>query len=298
MRISKVDCPEGGSVMNHFLSSEIENSAEEDALFHVIPAPLEQSVSYGAGTKEGPAAILAASDQLEIWDGESCPIEEGIYTGPVVHGDSTEAFLNNLQKQVARSLALDKIPVILGGEHTVTLAAARAVYQAYGDSVGMVQIDAHADLRYRYQDNPLSHASVMRRIHEETRWPLFQVGIRAWCPEEQIYQKEQGIYCISGKEAAQRHLHYLELPDEFPEYLYITIDIDGLDSSLIPATGTPVPGGLQWYQTLSILESLAQQREIIGFDLVELAPRPELSFCDYSAAELVYRTMGHIQRNR
>jgi len=283
--------------MKHFLASEMENTPAEEAFFHIIPAPLEQSVSYGGGTAKGPEAILEASDQLEIWDGESCPMELGIHTAAAVQQAPAAAFLEELQQKTASSLALDALPIILGGEHTVTLGAARAVYQAYGDRVGMVQIDAHADLRSRYQNNPLSHASVMRRVHEETGWPLYQVGIRAWCPEEAIYQKEQGIYCLSGEKAATGQVVSLDLPAEFPEYLYLTIDIDGLDSSLIPATGTPVPGGLQWYQTLSIIKSLAEQRDIIAMDLVELAPREHLEFCNYSAAELLYKSMGFIQRS-
>lgn len=284
--------------MKHFLSSEMENTPPEEAFFHIIPAPLEQSVSYGAGTEKGPEAILEASDQLEIWDGKSCPMELGIHTQALVEKAPAAEFLEELRYRTAGSLALDALPVILGGEHTVTLGAARAVYQAYGNKVGMVQIDAHADLRARYQNNPLSHASVMRRVHEETGWPLYQVGIRAWCPEEAVYQKEQGIYCLGAEKAVSKGINELILPPEFPEYLYLTIDIDGLDSSIIPATGTPVPGGLQWYQTLSMIESLVEQREIIALDLVELAPAAHLEFCNYSAAELLYRTMGFIQRAR
>lgn len=283
--------------MNHFLSSEIDNCPAEEALFHVIPAPLEQSVSYGSGTARGPEAILAASDQLETWDGQSEPCNSGIYTTRSAKGESAELFLNDLETLVDKSLQLGKVPVVLGGEHTVSLAAARAVFKRHGDRVGLVQIDAHADLRSAYEGNPLSHASVIRRIHELTGWQIYQMGIRALCREELDYQRSRNIHCLSGEAAAVGQVHELVLPDDFPELVYLTIDADGLDSSILPATGTPVPGGLLWYQTLSLLRSVAEQRRVIGFDFVELAPQPPLQFCDFSAAQLVYNVMGMIQRS-
>jgi agmatinase len=282
--------------MNHFLSSEMENTPAAEALFHVIPAAFEASVSYGGGTGRGPQAILEASDQLELWDGEGFPYKAGIHTRPVIEGNDAETVLAAIEKETSRTLDQEAIPVLLGGEHTVTLGAARAVYGKYGDRVGLVQIDAHADLRHNYEGNPYSHASVIRKIHELTDWSLYQVGIRALCDEELRYQKGKGIYCLSGREADRQQTRSLTLPAEFPEYLYVTIDVDGLDSSLMPATGTPVPGGLGWYQTLDILASLAAQRKIIAFDCVELAPRDHLSFCDFTAAQLVYNVMGYVQR--
>ncbi|MBN2628386.1 MAG: agmatinase [Spirochaetales bacterium] len=282
--------------MNHFLSSEMENTPAAEALFHVIPAALEASVSYGGGTGRGPQAILEASDQLELWDGEGFPYKAGIHTRPVIEGKDAETVLAAIEKETSRALDQEAIPVLLGGEHTVTLGAARAVFEKFDGSVGLVQIDAHADLRHNYEGNPYSHASVIRKIHELTGWPVYQVGIRALCDEEVRYQKEKGIYCLSGRDADRQQTRSLTLPVEFPEYLYVTIDVDGLDSSLMPATGTPVPGGLGWYQTLDILSSLATQRKIVAFDCVELAPRDHLSFCDFTAAQLVYNVMGYVQR--
>ncbi len=284
--------------MNHFLSSEIPNADPAEALFHVIPAPLEESVSYGGGTAEGPEAILEASDQLETWDGFSFPCREGIHTAGPLREDTAEGFTRAIEERVKTALELDKIPVVLGGEHTVTLGAARGVYKKFGKSVGLVQIDAHADLRHNYEGNPYSHASVIRKVHELTGWEIYQLGIRALCEEELVYQKEKKIHCLTGREAAAGNISALTLPDSFPEHLYITIDVDGLDSSIMPATGTPVPGGLGWYQTLGILESVIGQRKVIGFDCVELAPEEHLRFCNFSAAQLVYNVMGMIQRSR
>ncbi len=282
--------------MNHFLSSEMENTPAGKALFHVIPAAFEASVSYGGGTGRGAQAILEASDQLELWDGEGFPYRAGIHTRPLIEGNDAETVLAAIGEETSRALDQEAIPVLLGGEHTVTLGAARAVFEKFDGSVGLVQIDAHADLRHNYEGNPYSHASVIRKIHELTGWPVYQVGIRALCDEEVRYQKEKGIYCLSGRDADRQQTRSLTLPVEFPEYLYVTIDVDGLDSSLMPATGTPVPGGLGWYQTLDILSSLAAQRKIVAFDCVELAPRDHLSFCDFTAAQLVYNVMGYVQR--
>ncbi len=282
--------------MKHFLSSEMDNSPADKALFHIIPAPMEMSVSYGTGAAGGPEAIIEASDQLEEWDGASFPCREGIHTCGMIKEDEPADFIESIRKQTLKTLEAGAVPVLLGGEHTVTLGAAEAFYEKFGNRVGLVQIDAHADLRWNYQGNPYSHASVIRKIHEKTGWSVYQVGIRALCEEELAYQKEQGIYCLTGKEAAAKGVKELILPDDFPEFLYLTFDIDGLDSSQMPATGTPVPGGLDWYQSLSLIESLAEQRKIIGFDLVELAPSPAFEYCNFTAAQTVYNIMGIIQR--
>ncbi len=284
--------------MNHFLSSEIANYEKEKALFHVIPAPMEMSVSYGSGTAEGPRALLEASDQLEIWDGRSIPCDEGICTFPPVEAGDAPGFIAAIKNRAAESLALNGIPVLIGGEHSVTLGAAQAVFEKYGKNVGLIHIDAHADLRHNYEGNPYSHASVIRKVHELTGWPTVQIGIRAYCEEEHDYQIEQEIRCITGAEAARKDLQHLDLPAGFPEKIYLSFDADGLDSSIMPATGTPVPGGLGWYQTMNIIESVASRRSIIGFDFVELAPEPHLRFCDFTAAQAVYNIMGMIQRAR
>ena len=284
--------------MNHFLSSEIPNYEKEKALFHIIPAPMEMSVSYGRGTADGPRALLEASDQLEIWDGQSIPCDEGICTFPAVKADDAPGFIKAIRNRAADSLEAGGIPVLIGGEHSVTLGAAQAVFEKYGKDVGLIHIDAHADLREDYEGNPYSHASVIRKVHEMTGWPTVQIGIRAYCEEEHEYQREQGIRCITGAEAARKSLEHLDLPEDFPKKIYLSFDADGLDSSIMPATGTPVPGGLGWYQSMNIIESVCSRRSIIGFDFVELAPEPHLRFCDFTAAQAVYNIMGMIQRSR
>ena len=142
--------------------------------FEIIPAPYEKSVSYGHGTARGPAALLAASQQLEVFDGTGCPAEAGIYTGPAVDcRGKAEAVLARIQSRTAEALAGGRIPIVLGGEHTVSLAPIRAL-AATGVKFGVVQFDAHADLRDQYEGNPLSHACVMRRVVDELSVPLFR----------------------------------------------------------------------------------------------------------------------------
>jgi len=167
-----------------FLESELPDVAPEDARFHVLPVPYEKTVSYGGGTAKGPAAIIAASSQLERWDGASDPGAEGIYTWPAIDCSAPgPQVIEAIAAAVAKILSLGKMPVVLGGEHTVTGGVIRGYLEAGRRDFGVVQIDAHADLREAYEGDPLSHASVMRRV-VEAGVPLVQLGNRAYCEEE------------------------------------------------------------------------------------------------------------------
>jgi len=276
-----------------FLGSEFPPVRREEALFEIIPVPMEKSVSYGKGTARGPAAILRASQQLEAVDEGKSPGSLGIFTGSGVSCvGKVEDILRRVESRVLEPVQGGRIPVVLGGEHTVTLGALRAFHRA-GRRFGIVQVDAHADLRDRYEGNPYSHACVMRRGVEETGAPLLQVGVRALCEEEIQYRCSRGIL---HRDAALlgRFSGYgvLPLPSHFPEDLYLTVDVDGLDPAVIPATGTPVPGGLNWVEALEMLRTLTAGRRIVGFDVVELAPRPGDRVSDFAAARLVYALMG------
>jgi agmatinase len=284
--------------MNHFLSSEIPNAQPKDAFFHVIPVPYEESVSYGGGTAKGPESILVASDQLELWDGKSKPADLGIHTSSAVDcSGQGEEVIERIAESVKQSLAINKMPVVLGGEHTVTWGVIKGFLESgYKDKIGVVQIDAHADLRHAYEDNLYSHASVMKRIVEQGV-PLFQLGIRAFCEEEIAARKEFGVHYIDGDTIVPQNLQSIELPEDFPEYVFFTLDIDGVDPSVFPSTGTPVPGGLGWYQTLNLFESIAKQRKIVGFDVMEFAPIKGFHAYDFAAAMLVYKMMGIVQRS-
>ncbi len=278
-----------------FLESELGRRPPAECLFHVIPAAFEKSVSYGKGTAGGPEAILSASQQLECFDGISVPGEAGIFTQALMPCEGPpEIDLREISATVSRTIQLGKIPVLLGGEHTVSVGAFHGLKEQEL-TVGIVQFDAHGDLRDTYEGSPFSHACVMRRAHD-MGFPIFQIGVRSLSPDEAVFRKDQGIYHLDARDIARERLPASLLPTDFPEALYITIDVDALDPSVMPATGTPEPGGLGWYDLLDALELVCQGRRILGFDVVELAPIPGMIAPDYAAARLVYNTMGIIHR--
>ncbi len=280
-----------------FLESELDGSCSQPPLFNVIPVPLEETVSYGGGTAKGPEAIIAASQQLERWDGFSEPLLAGIGTSHAVDcsGEIHEVY-SRIEAAVRQAVEAKSIPVVLGGEHSVSLAPIR-VLTAMTGPVGIVQVDAHADLRDSFEGSPYSHACVMRRALEECGCDLMQFGVRAISREEVDYRREKGIAHLDGRTLYGMNLEKFALPAGFPENIYLTLDVDGLDPSVISATGTPVPGGPGWYQTLTFLERAVAGRRVLGFDVVELAPREGDHGSDFAAAQLVYSVMGIIARN-
>lgn len=282
--------------MKRFLSSELPPVKPEKALFHVLPVPYEKTVSYGNGTAKGPQAILEASDQLELWDGISKPGEEGIYTWPAIDcSRKPERVLNDIASAVSRILKMHKLPVVLGGEHTVTWGVIKGYLDAGVKDFGVVQVDAHADLRDAYEGDKYSHASVMRRV-VEAGVPLVQLGCRAYCEEERDARKKHRVLAFDGIDLVPPGIDKIKLPKAFPSKVFFTLDVDGMDPSVLPATGTPVPGGLGWYQTLALFESVARQRRLIGFDVMEYAPIEGFHAYDFTAALLTYKLMGIAQR--
>ncbi len=286
------------SSMPAFLASEFVPASPEEAGFHVIPFPLERTVSYGGGTRLGPKAILEASQQLEAWDGMSSPGTLGIHTTRPVDCDKPlpEVFAD-ARNLVRRALECRAIPVTLGGEHMVSYAPVAALHDE-GKRFGILHFDAHADLRDSYEDDPWSHACVLRRIVEHTRLPLVQFGTRDYSCEEAKFRKDANITAYDADELARHGLPANPLPDGFPRAVYVTFDVDGFDASLMPATGTPSPGGLFWHETMRILETCLAGRTIIGFDVVELAPIEGLHHANFTAAKLVHVLMGMAQRLR
>ena len=284
-----------------FLASGYPNAPAGRAFFHVVPVPMETSVSYGGGTARGPAAILEASQQLENLDRTGCPGDLGIHTQAAAkpragRGSVEERWVGAIEKAVGCALACGAVPAMLGGEHTATVGAARA-FRAAGREVGFVHFDAHADLRNAYEGNALSHACALRRVHE-MGFPIVQVGTRAYCQEEADYRgAHRGTIAAYDAEAlAFGKLPRNWIPRGFPREVYVTFDVDGLDPSVMPATGTPVPGGLGWYDALKMIDAVAGSREIAGFDVVELAPIRGLHHADFTAARLVYALMGACAR--
>jgi agmatinase len=277
-----------------FLEKEVKPAKNAgSARFHIISAPYEETVSYGGGTSRGPEAIINASQYLEYFMGENEPLVSDIYTVPQIKVSAPKKkVFARIAGAVLASLKIGALPVLLGGEHTVSYGMAKALREYFGDGkIGIVHFDAHADLRNSYGGKKFSHACVMRRIHEDFRMEIFQIGTRGYAKEELIYRRENNIRFIDAQDLAKKKPDKI-LPDDFPDKIYISFDVDALDPSIMPSTGTPEPGGLLWNETVEILRKIAQQKYIAAFDIVELAPIKGQSHADYTAAKLACLMMG------
>lgn len=263
----------------------------------VIPFGLEASVSYGTGTAAGPAAILAASHQLELFDEElwrePC-LDYGIATlrEPLIPKALAPA-LAELAATVEAVLGAGRFPFVLGGEHALTAGAIRPFAERYPDLV-VLQLDAHADLRDGYLGEHYSHAAAMRRVLDYPNVSLVSVGIRAISREEVSFlEANRDRICMHwAKDKAHWRLEDIVAPLR-GRPVYVTFDIDALDASVMPATGTPTPGGLQYAEALSVLREAARAGQIVGADLVELAPLAGFHAADYTAAALAYKLMSY-----
>ena len=282
---------------SYFLESEFPNTEWDDASFHIIPIPLEETVTYGKGTVGGPDQIIKASLQLEqVVEGYGKPGTLGIHTAKSIDRTlfhNIEELFDYTAHVMNASLEAGGIPILLGGEHSITNGAIRFIARHFEKGrVGIVQFDAHMDLRDTYQGSRWNHACVMHRA-VEIGIPLYQVGIRNFSPEELDARNRYSVHHADASEFyRQQSVKTLSLPHDFPNQLYISFDVDSFDSSLMGATGTPEPGGLTWWNTLAALQSLTHGRTIIGADVVELAPIELLHHCNYTAAKLTYTIMG------
>ncbi len=279
--------------MTHFLEGELSDAERgPDARFRVIPVPLERTVSWGSGTAAGPAAILEASVELERRTAGREPCARGILTEPAV--DCTGPLPEVMERIAARTEAAVRagaVPVSLGGEHALTYGAALGVARALGRPLGIVQIDAHADLRRAYRGERHSHASVMQLLAEEEGMALAQFGVRALCGEEEALRRRLGVFHVDAERLVTEGRHEVDLPERFPRDVYVSFDVDGLDPAVMPATGTPVPGGLSFYQALHLVEHALDGRRCAGIDVVELAPDGAAAW-PFTAAQLTYRLMA------
>jgi agmatinase len=261
----------------------------------IIPVPYEHTTSHRTGTRFGPSAIIAASQNLELYDEELKyePYRVGICTL-----DGLEPVLGNqgqMTKRIARvtkSLLKDtKLPVALGGEHSLSVGLVEALVCRY-PGLSVLQLDAHADLRDSYQGSKYNHACTMRRISELA--PFVQVGIRSLSRGEADWAKDQGLKIFWAKEIMHNHNWQAEVVESLSPEVYITIDLDVFDPGIMPAVGTPEPGGLDWYPVLQLLKLVAEKKRVVGFDVVELCPLPGNVAPDFMAAKLVYKLLGYI----
>lgn len=277
---------------------EPEDSDYATAEVAVLPVPFERTTSYGKGTAHGPAAILRASQAMELWDEElgDEPFRQGIATLPAFLPEAfaMEAALAEIEAECARHLRAGKFLVTLGGEHSLTIAPVRAARAIAGErgEIGVVQFDAHADLRAEYEGTPYSHASVMRRVVEDGL-PTLAVGIRSLSQPEAELVRARALAVVWGRDLAQAAAAWPRLLDALPRRVYLTFDVDYFDPALVPATGTPEPGGGLWYPTLELLRGLFRRKQVVAMDVVELAPLGGQPASDFLAAKLVYKCLGY-----
>jgi agmatinase len=286
------------SLPTNFGLLEEEDCRYETSRVAVLPVPFERTTTYGKGTSGGPAAIIRASQSMELWDEElgSEPFRQGIATLPPYLPEAFDmaAALGELQGEARRHLAAGKFLVTLGGEHSLTQAPVAAAREVQGE-IGVVQFDAHADLREEFEGTPHSHASVMKRI-VDSGIPTLAVGIRSLSTPEAALVRERKLHVVWGHQ-----LHpsppelYFGLLTKLPQKVYLTFDVDFFDPSLVPATGTPEPGGGTWYPTLLLLRALFRSRTVVAMDVVELAPIGGQPASDFLAAKLVYKCLGYLQ---
>lgn len=283
----------------NFLGIDEEFSKYEDAKAVVVPVPFDGTTSYKSGTREGPRAIITASRQIEHYDLDlGCePAIKGIHTLPdlAIDTDSPEKTVNNIETAITQIYEDNKLPIMLGGEHTITTGAVRAAKAKYGDTLSVLQLDAHSDMRDEYEFSKYNHACVLRRCSELC--PVTQVGIRSTCLDEIEYFKKTNHFdaIVWAKEIAQPSKAWMDrVLNRLSENVYLTIDLDAFDPSIMPAVGTPEPGGMLWYQTLELLNRVIDEKNVIGFDIVELDPIQGNISSDFVAAELGFKIIGRI----
>lgn len=278
----------------NFCGLEADLASFDTAQIVILPVPYEQTTSYRGGTKEGPAAIIAASRNMELYDEELdyAVHHHGIYTArelePLTQGPAF--MLERVYETIRGFLTQGKFVIMLGGEHSLSYAMAKALREHY-PSLSVLQLDAHADLRDTYLGSEYNHACVMRRISQFA--PCVQVGIRSLSQEEAEYIPKANSHIIFGQELHNGQEYLSRIIDKLSEEVFLTIDLDVFDPAYVPAVGTPEPGGLDWYEVLSIVRTVATHKKIVGFDVVELAPLPGLIASEFLAAKLVYKILGY-----
>jgi agmatinase len=283
-----------------FLGLSDELAAWETARVVILPVPYESTVSYQGGTKRGPGAIIDASRYIELYDQEldDEPANLGVATLPALHltGAGPEAAVAELRAAMDRILdeAGDRLVIALGGEHSISSAPilAHAARLAEGERLSVLQFDAHSDLRLEYEGSPYSHAAIMARCMDHV--DITAVGIRALTSEERALIRERdSITTIFADEMWADDAWIDRAMQSLGDTVYISFDVDYFDPSLVPATGTPEPGGPDWYRTLKLLRRVFTEKRVIGVDVVELGPIPGNAAPDFLVAKLIYKMIGY-----
>ena len=288
--------------VKNFLGLEDEYSSLKKSKAVILSVPYDRTTTYIHGTKDGPAAIIDSSRYLERFDDElgQETFKIGIHTMEPLDAEKLEpeALLEKVRSSTIELIKSNKLPVILGGEHSVSIGAVKAVKDAY-PNLSVLQLDAHYDMRDEYFGSKLNHGCVARRISEIC--PVVQVGMRSYSKEEKDFLASQ----TNGRIRSINVYDILDMPmwkdiavNALSENVYVTIDLDVFDPSLAPAVGTPEPGGIGWYEVLDFLKEVSKERKIVGFDIVELCPIKGQVATDFLAAKLLYRMLGYIFPNK
>ena len=265
-----------------------------DARVILLPVPYDSTTSYRTGARDGPAAIINASRQLEDYDIELdrdlSPV--GIYTAPELEPDVSgpEAMVRRVEQAVSAAAANSALVGVLGGDHSVTIGAVRA-QRALHPSLSVLYLDAHADLRDEYMGTPWGHASVARRLMEIC--PVPELGVRSFSSPERAFIRETKLPVVfwpSGMTADELASWAMA---NLTQEVYVSVDLDVFDPSLMAAVGTPEPGGMGWNDVTSLLKAVADQRSIVGFDVTELSPGEGPEACAFTAAKLTYKLIGY-----
>jgi agmatinase len=258
----------------------------------IVPVPYDETSTWMKGSDNGPDAILNASVNLEFYDVETASEvhKKGIHTiEPLREKRSPEVLVNAVYDTVLKLLQEKKFPVIIGGNHTVSIGSFKA-FSEHFKNLSVLQLDAHSDLRQEYEGSRLNHACAMARAREFA--PIVQVGIRSMSADELPYAEKDRIFY--AHELYNKKELYGKAIDKLTGNVYITIDIDVFDTSIMPSTGTPEPGGPEYFELMHFLRDVAKNRNVVGFDVVELCPSPTNKAPDYVAAKVIYQLLSYI----
>ena len=280
-------------IPHNFLALPQDQSSLENAKIALIPVPYDSTTSFRSGSREGPEAMITASYGLEDYDFElDLDVSEiGIHTTSALepHMGGPGLMTERIKAVVGSYIGMGKTVGLLGGEHSITIGSVQAHVEAY-PALSVLYLDAHADLRDEYMGTPYGHASAARRAYECC--PIALAGVRSLCQEEHDFIRENNVPVWNWDPDSHRSTAD-SVVDSLSDAVYVSVDLDVLDPALMPAVGTPEPGGLVWYQLVSLLGRVAESRRIVGFDVCELAPADGPPACSYTAAKLVYKLVAY-----
>ena len=280
--------------IDKFMGLESKTSSLPLCKFVVVPVPFEKTVCYGHGTAKGPAAVIEASTQIELWDEETKTEtwELGINTQPAINcKGSTNTVFKNIDKVVRNLMKYKAIPFYIGGEHTVTQALAQPYIEKY-KNLSILHFDAHADLRPTFEGTPKSHACALYPASRQVK--VVQVGIRSVASEEKQFCNTGNVTTYLMHEHRDIKKLIPQVVKKLTDTVYITIDVDGFDPSVIPATGTPQPGGFMWYEALDLFREVIKHKKVVAIDVVEACKRSADTITEFNTSKLIYRLMGYL----